>query len=180
MIPPKFQEAELATIKPIVEKHVKQKLLLETVKNKPFESYMLLGKNGVGKTWFGYALFKNAALNGRRAVAMSMVQLMNEFKRVEMHDTDDWKPQVTPEDLSQNHTKWTIYVDEIEKTRITEFTVEKFFDLVNAASSFGHQIIITSNMNEAKLRKHFSEIDPVYGDSIMRRLKENATLIEMF
>jgi DNA replication protein DnaC len=180
MIPPKFQGAELSKLRPLVEKHVKQSILFEEVQNNPFNNYLLLGKHGAGKTWVGYALFKNAALSNRRAVALSLASLMGEFKRVEMGDTDSWKPQVTVGDLSQTHTKWTLFLDEVEKARVTEFTVEKFFELINAASSFGHQIIATSNMTEDALKSHFSKIDQVYGLAIMRRLTEGSTVMEMF
>jgi DNA replication protein DnaC len=181
MIPVKFQGAELVTLKPIVTKHVKQTKIIDLIRQNPFHSYLFLGTPGAGKTWFGYALFKNAATSGRRAVAMSMAELIGEFKHSEL-SRDNWKPKVTAEDLRQNHTKYTIFIDELEKSRFTEFVAEKFFDLIKTAWDFDHQIIATSNLTEDALVQHFSNNDDydVWGPAIIRRLTEDAKVVEMF
>lgn len=169
-MPPLFRDAKLSNLAPWTDKHAKQERVIEVLRKNPYLSYLIMGRNGAGKTYLSWALWRNAAENGRRAIATTMAELMAEYRRLETSSGyDDWKPSVVAEDLRQEHTPYTIFIDEVEKIRVTPFTVEKLFDLVKAARDYKHQLIFVSNMNFKSLTEHFSAQDPVWGRSIMER-----------
>lgn len=184
-IPPRYRDAELMTLTPYNDRHTKQGVVINELKENPFNSYLITGKNNAGKTHFGWALWRHASESGRRAIAITLAELLAEYRRMESSVGEgefraDWKPSVVPEDLKQTHTPYTIFIDEVEKVRVTPFTVEKLFELIKAAHEYGHQLIVVSNMDYISLEGHFSKQDEVWGASIIRRLKEGTTGIEMF
>lgn len=179
-IPTRYRDADLATLGPMTLKHLKQPKVIDFIKANPFESYLFLGRNGVGKTYFSYAIWKNAAKHGRRVVAGTMAEFNAEFRQLELSNNADFRPRVVAEDLKQDHTPYTILIDEIEKVRVTPFSVEKMFDLVKAAADFNHQLIVTTNETREGLVGCFSTIDNVWGNSILTRLTAKARVVEMF
>jgi DNA replication protein DnaC len=179
LMPPLYATADLADLSPWLDKHPKQKTIIPSIKENPFESYLFMGDSGVGKTYIAWALWKNAALSGRRAVATTMAELSIQFRDLEIH-AEAARPKVLPQDLAQRHTPYTVFLDEIEKMRITAFSIEKLFELIKNAVDFGHQLVITSNMSEDNLRTYFSQVDEVWGSAIIRRLIEGTTLVKMW
>lgn len=179
MIPQKFKGADISTLEADTKKHVKQPAVIAKIKANPLGSYLFLGRQGAGKTWFGYALWKNAVLSGRRGFADTAQELNLEFRRYEISN-DDWRPRLLAEDLKQDLVKYSILLDEFDKIQMTPFSVVKMFELVKAASDYGHQLIVTTNARAAELKKKFDAIDEVWGASILRRITENATIVEMF
>lgn len=178
-MPALYRLADLASIEPWDHKHKKQKAILEKVKTNPYKSYLFLGASGVGKSYISWALWKNAALSGRRAIATTAAELMKEFRDLEIEDEPE-RPKVVPADLAQGKFLYTIFLDEIEKIRMSPFAMEKLFELIKNAVDYGHQLIVTSNMREGELQKAFGKIDPVWGEAMMRRLVENTTVVEMW
>lgn len=138
-----------------------------------------MGDSGVGKTYIAWAIWKNAALSGRKAIATTMAELSLQFREMEGEEGGS-RPQVLPQDLAQAHTKYTIFLDEIEKMKVTAYSIEKLFGLIKNAVDFGHQLVITSNMSEDNLRKHFGQIDDVWGSAIIRRLIEGTIRVNMW
>lgn len=176
-----YRTADLISIQPWIHKHAKQEVILKEVKEHPFASYLFLGNSGVGKSFIAWALWKNAAMEGRRAIATTAAELMQEYRDLEIADEAEVKrPRVMSADLTQEQFKYTIFIDEIEKMRVSEFALEKLFQLIKTAVDYGHQLVITSNMREAELKTTFSKIDKVWGSAIMRRLIENTTVMEMW
>ena len=53
-----------------------------------------------------------------------------------------------------------------------EFAGEMLFRLIDAAYSFDHQLIVTTNTTAEKLSAHWSENGDTYGASIVRRILE--------
>lgn len=88
-------------------------------------------------------------------------------------------PRITAETLRKPGKCWFIFLDEFEKARPTEFAAEQLFNLLDAAKSFNHQIVATSNMRVEELRRHWGRIDPIWGNSIMTRL-EFCNQVEFF
>lgn len=179
LMPPLYAKADLGDLSPWLHKHPKQQTIITGIKKNPFDSYFFMGDSGVGKTYIAWAIWKNAALTGRRAVATTMAELSVQFRDLEIHK-EAQRPKILPQDLAQTHTQYTVFLDEIEKMRVSPFSIEKLFELIKNAVDFGHQLVITSNMTEEGLRKHFGQLDEVWGSAIIRRLIEGSTLVKMW
>jgi DNA replication protein DnaC len=176
LMPPLYSTADLADLSPWLNKHPKQGTIIPKIKENPFDSYLFMGDSGVGKTYIAWAIWKNAALSGRRAIATTMAELNVQFRDLEIN-ADAPRPKVLPQDLAQPHVKYTLLLDEIEKMRVTPFSIEKLFELIKNAVDFGHQLVITSNMSEDNLRIFFGE---VWGSAIIRRLIEGTIRVQMW
>jgi len=104
-------------------------------------------------------------------------ELISQYRDWEVDDKAPM-PSVLPEHLKSS-AKYTLFLDEFEKVNTTEFASRKLFELMNAARDFEHQVLIASNKEWSRVRDIWSKTDPVYGDSIMKRV-EQCRLVEMF
>jgi DNA replication protein DnaC len=155
----------------------------------PDDSFLLCGRNGTGKTHISWALYRHAVVSGRKAIGCLLADLLDAYKKFElletaekmraMRDFTPSRPPILPEDLMTDDRRFTVFLDEFEKARPTEFASESLFRLLNAARDFNHQLIITSNLDWEGMRDRWSKIDDVYGNSIMTRLQD-CHLIELF
>jgi DNA replication protein DnaC len=152
------------------------------VRASPNDSYLFLGKNGTGKSHFAWALFRHAVASRRPAIACTVRDLLTEFRRLEVGVSDGEilrRPRVTAEILRKGGRPWFLFLDEFEKARPSEFASEQLFNLLDAAKSFNHQIVVTSNLTVDGLKHHWSRIDPIWGNSILSRL-EFCNQVEFF
>ncbi len=182
LIPPVFGNPKLSKLEPRTEHHARQVNAIEYVRLHPDESYLLLGRNGTGKSHIAWALYRHAISKLRPFIACSVRDLIAEFRRVELGTQEREplrSPQVAPADLRGHSRRWFLFFDEFEKARPSEFAAEQLFSLLNAAASFGHQLVITSNFTDKQLQDHWNRASEVYGSSIMMRL-QICTLIELF
>lgn len=188
LVPPRFESPRIARLKACAECHPKQAEVIADLKARPDESYLFSGRNGVGKSHFAWALYRHALARGRRVVACTVRELLADFRRAEVmipaegRDLDSGivvKPRVEASDLKQRERKWTIFLDEFEKARPSEFASEMLLALLDAALEFEHQLIVTSNLSPKRLIEHWGRIDHVWGTSIVRRL-ENCALWELW
>lgn len=193
-IPPEMKITSLAELKPrydLVPNPAKaravgevQKAAIDEMGRNPFQSFLFVGDNGAGKTHLAYTLYAHAVANQRRAVACSTRDLLDDFKRYELGESGEngqrFYPRVSASELQTNSEKWTILLDEFEKCRVTEFTSEMLFNLLDSVWKFNHQIIVTSNLDEDALIARWSKIDDVYGRSIAKRLAASCTVIGLF
>lgn len=174
VIPPKFGTPRLRRLRARDDLHRSQVSAIKYIQANPGDSYLLTGRNGTGKTHLGWAIYREAIAQRRPAVACTVRDLLYEFRRVEVGVPDGETlrgPRVTAEDLRRSRKRWLLFLDEFEKARPSEFASEQLFNLLDAANSFGHQLVITSNMNPHELRAHWGRIDEVWGNSIMTRLQ---------
>jgi hypothetical protein len=173
-IPREFGVPELEEIEPRVDLHKNQPAAIAYMRQHPTESYLLVGTNGSGKTFLAYALYVRALRSNRRVVALTVQELLNQYRRMEMGEKnaqgERFLADVTMEQLTQNREPWTILLDEFEKARPTEFACEALFALVDAAWKHSHQLIVTSNMSMDGLIDKWSAIDEVYGRSMAKRI----------
>lgn len=88
-------------------------------------------------------------------------------------------PRVVSVDLKRAQKPWLLFFDEFEKARPSEFAAEQLFNVLDAAKSFNHQIVVTSNFTAKQMRDHWGRIDAIWGNSIMTRL-EFCHQVEMF
>jgi DNA replication protein DnaC len=155
----------------------------------PDDSFLLCGRNGSGKTHIAWALYRHAVVSGRSAIGCLLAELIESYKNFElmeqserskaMRDFTRDRPFILPDDLKTGEQRHTLFLDEFEKARTSEFASECLFRLLNAARDFNHQLIITSNLDWQRMRDRWSNIDDVYGNSIMTRLRD-CRLVEMF
>ena len=174
IIPPKFGNPRLRRLQPRADLHSRQAVAIRFIQEHPNDSYLLTGKNGTGKSHFGWALYRHVIAAKRPAVACALTDLLYEYRRVEIGVPEGEtlkSPRVTAEDLKRVGKPWLLFIDEFEKARPSEFSSEQLFKLLDAATSFGHQLVITSNMKPDELRHHWSRIDEIWGNSIMTRLQ---------
>ncbi len=183
IIPEKFQAATLETLQPNTGKHPNQAKIVSVVKANPRASFFLAGGFGTDKTYMMWALYRDAVLNDRRTVIASLTELLNEFKafiQTSSDGTEKKYPRISADELRQNHTKYSIFLDDVDKARPTEYTAEQLFQLADAIYAYGHQIVVTTNLSVEKLTEHFNRADERYGGAIIRRLVESGFICEMF
>jgi len=183
-----FGIPKLSRLQPRPDIHPSQCDVIPLVKSQPNSSYLLCGVNESGKSHIAWALYRHAVAGRRRVVASSLNQLLRQYRDWELLSPDTRffasrerskeRPLVLPEDLV-SLLKHTLFLDEFEKANVTEFTCRMLFELLSAARDFGHQVILTSNKGWDDLCERWSQIDEVYGRSIMTRLR-GCVLIEMF
>ena len=182
-VPPKFQNATIANLQVDITRHPKQAEFVPMVKQNPQGSYFLAGRFGTGKTHLMYALYHEAVMNDQRTVICTLNELLNEYKlyiQASMNNQEVTPPRLLAGNLRQKHTKYSIFLDDVDKVKPTEFVCQEVFDLVNAIYDYEHQIVLTTNFSLQKLVEHFDRVDEQYGGSIVRRLVENTRICEMF
>lgn len=195
-IPPKikrFGVPELKKFQPRKDLHPNEKIagfifdeqvrILAKIRKNPFANFYLAGLNGCGKTTIAYALALNSFDAGRKCVAITLSDLLEEFRLYSNSSGEDKqrnKPSILPEALQQNHELYSILIDEVGSPKASEYRGEMFFNLLNAIQNFGHQLIVTSNKTDRAFVEKWSQFDDTHGESIARRLSENAAAMRCF
>jgi DNA replication protein DnaC len=183
IVPPKFQNATIANLQADTTRHPKQVEFVSMIKQNPQGSYFLAGRFGTGKTHLMYALYHEAVMNDRRTIICSLNELLHEYKlyiQASISNQEAKSPRISAGELRQTHTKYSIFLDDVDKVKPTEFVCQEVFDLANAIYDFEHQIVLTTNFSLQKLVEHFGRADEQYGGSIVRRFVDNARICEMF
>jgi DNA replication protein DnaC len=185
-IPPRYKGITLDNLAARTDLHPKQAVTVDLLKLNPNDSYVFCGRPGTGKTHFMYALYQQQAHNlERRVVACSMLHLINDYREAFKPIPDGAQPYeiktIKPNDLMQSHTPYSLFFDDIDKPKITEYVAEQVHALFDAAYLNKHQIVITTNLDEKRLIEHFSRTDERYGEAIVRRIiHEDNNVIEFF
>lgn len=177
-IPPKFADFTLANLKPINDK---QREVLPQMKASPLTNYFFGGRFGVGKTVLMWTLYREAVMNDRRVIACTLSELMDEhyrFIQASKNGTELKYPRISAEDLRQTHTKFSIFLDDVDKAKPSEYVSQEIFELADAIYAFGHQVVVTTNLTVSGLVTHFERSDERYGGAIVRRLVSDATICE--
>lgn len=182
-IPPGFPVVEMAQLSPRADKHPNQAIAFQQILNHPGESLFLSGRPGCGKTTALYALYREAVMKDERVVVCTLTALLSEYHKV-IRDSKAGNNITTPrliaEDLKQDHTKFNIFLDDIDKAKPTEYAAEQLFEILNAVVDFQHRLVVTTNLTLTQLVDHFDREDERFGKAIVRRIAENTVRIEMF
>jgi DNA replication protein DnaC len=181
-IPQIYKDVSIDTLKAI---NNSQQKAVALVKAYPQDNFIFCGRFGSGKTYLLWTLYKAAVMRDtERVVACKMVTLIDEYKRFiadSMANVDKpVYPRIAAADLRQDHTKYSIFFDDIDKETPTEFVAKQVFDLADAIYENKHQIVTTTNLTVTELVDYFDRADKRYGGGIVRRLIDNAHRIEMF
>jgi DNA replication protein DnaC len=186
-IPPKFSDVALETLEARPTVHAAQAELVPFIKANPGRSYFFCGKFGTGKSMFMWALYRHAVMRDTAGlVACTLSGLLAEYKSLMQAEIDRLdrrdrpRPKVLAGDLRQNHTRYSIFIDDIDKAKPTEYAAEQLFEVANAIYDFRHQVVVTTNLTVARLRQHFERADDRFGGAIVRRLLDGAKICEMF
>lgn len=173
-IPPKFADVRLAEIQP----RTGQAEIVRLAQENPSNSFVLAGKFGTGKSMLMWALYREAVeREAPRLVTCTLAELLNEYRAF---INGSHPPRLNAEELRQTHTRYSIFFDDIDKAKPTEYAAEQFFEIVNAIYEYGHQVVTTTNLRIGELVDHFDRADERFGGAIVRRLVDNAKIVEMF
>lgn len=177
-VPREFLGSRLVNAKPDHTRHPQQAEMLATVRQSPFASYMFVGPNGAGKSFVAWLLAINSFETGRRVIAIDLDSLLKQYRAYEFNDGVN--PAVLADDLKTCGDKITIFIDEIAATNPTEYAAKEFFQLLKAAHEFEHQVLMTCNISLDELHQYWGRKgDPAVSNSIMRRITDYMTLIEL-
>lgn len=183
-IPPKFAQFHLSTLEPDVNIHPAQAELIPFIKANPNHSYLLAGKFGCGKSLMMWLLYRHAIKEtSRKVVVCTLAELLQEFRafiQSSMNNETPKIPRLNAADLKQTEQPYSIFLDDIDKARPTEYAAEQFFEIVNAIYEYRHQLVVTTNLRIRELSDHFDRADERFGGAIVRRLTDNAKIAEMF
>lgn len=183
-IPAEFRDTTIDNLKPLIEIHPKQAEAVRAVKANPTGNFILAGKFGSGKSHLFWTLYRHAVEQGKKVYGGTLRGLIDEYQKAInlSKDGERYFPPISADDYKQTDTKCALFLDDIDKARATEYVAEQLFELVDAAHSFRHQIVVTTNLSVPKLIQHFQGADDFgrFGGAIVRRLLDNATEIEMF
>jgi len=183
-IPAEFRGATIDALCPMVDLHPKQAEAVRLVKANPNGNFILSGNFGTGKSHLFWTLYRQAVEQGKKTYGGTLRGLIDEYQKAInlSKEGERYFPPITADDYKQSDTKCALFLDDIDKARSTEYVAEQLFELVDAAYSFRHQIVVTTNLRIEELLRHFQKADDFgrFGGAIIRRLLDNATEIEMF
>jgi DNA replication protein DnaC len=185
-IPAEYRSSELSMLVPRPDLHPKQAEYIAMMKANPHGKYILSGDFGTGKTHFFWALYREAVNANRKIYASTLQSLISTYQASIEASQRNETPQILPitaDDLRQTDTPYSLFLDDIDKARATEYTAEQLFALIDACYSYGHQTVVTTNLSIDRLIEYFGRADRDFGrfgGAIVRRLLDNAREIEMF
>lgn len=175
-----------ATVESLVAQphiHPGQILAVEKIKADPDQSFCFIGDFGTGKTHFFYSLFNHAAKSYRRVYGNTLKALVMEYQQAisrSMAGEIGVQLSITAEELRQSSQRYSIFLDDIDKAKPTEYVAELIFDLLDSAVNFRHQVVWTSNLNPVELAEHFERADKRFGGAIVRRLLTATEIVDMW
>lgn len=181
IVPTYYSSPKLSRLRARPDLHPKQAAAINAMQAQPRANFLFSGVNGCGKTHFAWALYRSAVVARRRTIAIPTAELMRQYREWEIKTgesrfTTD-RPSILPDDVK--HDRWTLVLDEFDKAKVSEFSARILFELLSAIRDHGQQLIVTTNKSWEQLGRHWSQLDEVYGKSIMTRL-QMCLIVEMF
>lgn len=174
VVPERFWNVRFKNLKPsglakLTED--RQQRVIDVLKKDPLGSYMLLGPTGVGKTHLLYALV-NEAIDARRTVyALTASELLRAAREAEIGNTDFIVDVGKLERTSERGTVH-LFVDEMDKVKLTEYAQLFLFDIVNYCYNNPNRVkfSITSNLNP-------NAFEETYGPAFFRKMRDISHLV---
>lgn len=163
-----------------------QKRHIAQIKGQPDRSYFLWGGTGLGKSAFGYALYRYALSRKMPAYAFTLSDYLADMREVEfslgikVHISDRFDLSV----LIQKIRRVFVFIDEVSSpdTRPSAFAAESLRKLIDAVINWGpqggHQLVVTSNYNADDLAAFWSQ-ESAAGFAAVRRMLEGAAELEL-
>lgn len=136
------------------------------------KSVTLYGGRGCGKTMLT-TIFVNKMLRDGRKVQFETVPTMLESLRRGM---DDGTLKQLRDELIATET---LVLDDLGAEALTPWTMEQLFIIINARYNDERQLLVTSNLAPAEMRKRWAAVPGDVGERIYSRLSEMTTFAEV-
>jgi hypothetical protein len=182
-IPPEYEHLRIESVAPDLTRHPKQAFVWQMVKEHPDQCYLICGQPGSGKSAVMWVLYAYTVEQNRPAIAMSLSELIEDFRRAETTSYwDEYLPELHPSKLQTRSNRWFVGIDDFHIGHPTRFAGEMIYRLLDAAYSYRHQPVVTSQLDRRKLEQHWAEAGDGYSQAIMRRVSEinGATYLTLF
>jgi hypothetical protein len=128
------------------------------------------------------SLHARAILLDRPAVVISLIKLVEDYRRAELAKLDDpYVPALPPTSLETRDVRWLVGLDDFDSCEPTPFIAKKVFWLLDTIRSYRHQLVVISHSNKNELERHWGKAGNL-GPAIMERTLKLDGLIylEMF
>lgn len=159
----RYAEASL-----VVEPRPAQAKAMEQVKAKPCAGYFFYGTYGSGKTWLMAAQFDHVCVRGRN---WEHVAWISDPDLADMsRNPDDLRLDRLIIDLQQTAKLWHVFIDDLGKSRMSDWVRQDLYRLVNAIYVNEHRLSLTSNYSLDQLARESDPLMP--GGAIMRRVDD--------
>lgn len=167
-------------------RHPKQSQIIEKIKEKPSESYSFFGLSGCGKSVISWAIAQTAARNGKKVYAGTADTLILSFITKQIHGRKLDKVELNSIEQLTIGDKWLIFIDEIEKVKLSDYTLRTLFSIIKTSIENGHQLVITANRTLEEVEERWIKLDrdgtldaENYASAIRRRLNEYCIPVDM-
>jgi DNA replication protein DnaC len=203
ILPLRYHRSNLYTLQPSTASKLpleRQQQLIDLLRKRENrdKGYFLYGVPGTSKTTFAAALvrnaierdwrrwlYKNGPMKWDRSMWIRYINwdgLMGEYLAYQ-NDRNADPPSVTAKlirEAAEADRRPVLCIEEIDKSRLTEYKANKLFDLVQAIDANTGQLIITTNHKskedfEAFLYKTDNEAINLAGEPVWRRIMDNCT-----
>lgn len=166
-IPERFRNATFANYVPMdsAQERARDRLAAEFTK-----SYFLHGDYGRGKTHLATAQYRKLLEIERPCLLLTMGQLITELRRSEM----DFDYFCLVRQRVRHAETFHLFVDDIDKFKVTDFKFEVLFDLFDTIYSRKLGLTVTSNYRLSELAS-----SGVVHPSIVRRIDDICEVIEV-
>lgn len=172
-----YQDFSLNTIQPMAAIHWKQEAIIKQLRKEPDRSYAFFGLNGVGKTLFGWMLYKHAVQKGRHAVGVKLARLLEQFRA---HQFDDSVVlEISPATLLQATSRYFVFLDDITVAPTSEYAGRKFYDLMDAIKTKGHQLVVTAHAPIEQIERIWNAAGYNIGSAIVRRILQSDEMLHV-
>jgi hypothetical protein len=173
-VPARWKDIRLESLEPLDDSK-RQRRLVDDVKSDSASSYLLVGASGQGKTHFAYALYRQAlqewandphSANGCSVWWADVSSLLNAHSSQKQDPTKP-NPTVTLaliDHLAGKGLRPRLFLDEIDKTPVTESKRSDLYALINKIYDHRGQIVATSNMSPLELADRWGDTmsDPIF------------------
>lgn len=167
MIPERFRDASFANYVPTDSR---QDHALATISGDFTGSFFIHGEYARGKTHLAIAQYAKLVEIERSCEFLSMAELLTELRRSEM----DPEYFCTVRQRVRSAEKFHLFVDDIDKFKVTDFKFEVLFDLFDTLYKRNLGLTVTSNYGLRELATS-GAVHP----SIVRRIDDICGVVEL-
>lgn len=181
-MPARYQGVTLADLQPRLDLHRDQAKIIADMQANPLSGYYFCGDNDTGKTHFLWALYQHAVISQRVVIATTLHDWIE--ANLARYRSDETLTTFRLSDLQQSVLPYSVFIDDVDKKKVTEYVADMFFNFVDTVYRFKHQLVVTSQLDPEKrvhgrdsLIDHFRDGDPRYGLGIARRMVNDETAV---